>query len=389
MLASLLSLPQRLVLLVLLFLLLGQIMLFSATGILGFQQHGSEFYYVSRQLACALVGLCFMFLLSRIRYQVWAKFAYPLIVIQLLLILATLYTHLGHNAQGASRWLRLGPLMFQPSEAAKITLTLFVASFLASLKTRPHGWKRWLIPVPITLSLLVFILKQQDLGSTVILSLVVLGLFFIAGLRLTYLMALVGSAGSFFVFSMLHSDYRRRRVFAFLNPWADPKGSGFQTIQSFLSFHSGHLFGVGIGNGNSKLFFLPEVHTDFIFSLIGEELGFVGAAVVLVLFVYFGYCLFKVSFRAPDPLGTYLAFGLSLSLLLQIAVNLGGVTGILPVKGLPLPFISWGRSALFVNLTMMGILLNIARQSGIIQTANRSEVGQGDPSHKDQVHFLG
>jgi cell division protein FtsW len=380
MLASLLSLQQRLVLLVLLFLLLGQMMLFSATGILGFQQHGSEFYYVIRQLGCAVVGIFFMLLLSRIRYQAWAKFAYPLIVIQLLLILATLFTRLGHNAQGACRWLRIGPLLFQPSELAKITLTLFVASFLANLKHRTPSWKRWLVPVPLTLVLLFFILRQQDLGSTILLSCVVLGLFFIAGLRLTYLLGLLGTAGCFFVFSTLHSDYRRRRLFAFLNPWADPQGSGFQTIQSFLSFHSGHLFGVGIGNGNSKLFFLPEVHTDFIFSLIGEELGFVGAAMVLALFIYFGYLLFKVSFRAPDAFGTYFAFGLSLSLLLQIAVNLGGVTGILPIKGLPLPFISWGRSALLVNLTMMGILLNIARQSGIIQASHKSDGTGGDIS---------
>ena len=154
---------------------------------------------------------------------------------------------------------------------------------------------------------------------------------------------------------------------AFLNPWADPQGDGFQTIQSFLSIHSGRIFGAGIGNGNSKLFFLPEVHTDFIFALIGEELGFLGSFLCLALFLYFGYLIFKVAFRAPDTFGRLLAFGLSLSLLLQVAVNLGAVTGLIPVKGLPLPFISWGRSALIVNLLMVGILLNIARQSIIIQ----------------------
>src|SRR5262249_53346425 len=152
----------------------------------------------------------------------------------------------------------------------------------------------------------------------------------------------------------LHSDYRRRRLIAFLNPWADPQGSGFQAIQSFLSIHSGKLFGMGIGNGNSKLFYLPEVHTDFIFSLIGEELGFLGATLLLALFLYFTYLLFKASSRAPDAFGRYLAFGLSLCLGLQVIINLGGVTGLIPIKGFPLPFLSWGRSALVVNLLMVG-----------------------------------
>jgi cell division protein FtsW len=364
---SRLSYPQRIVGLVVLFLLVGQIMLFSATGILALQQHGSEFYYVLRQSICAVIGLVIMFTLSRTRYQLWHKLAYPLMALQLGLIALTSLTHFGHKAGGASRWLRLGPLQFQPSELAKITLTIYAAHLLSIVEKIKQSRRIWIAHGGIIFVLLILVFQQSDLGSTVLLSSILLGLWFVGGARTSHVLGILGVGTALTAFAILHSDYRRRRVVAFLNPWADPQGSGFQTIQSFISFHSGKLFGVGIGNGNSKLFFLPEVHTDFIFSLIGEELGFIGAISLLALFLYFGYLLFKSSFRATDNFGKFLGFGLTLSLLLQIAVNLGGVTGILPVKGLPLPFISWGRSALIVNLAMVGILLNIARQSGIIE----------------------
>ncbi len=369
---KLLSPERKIVSLVILFLLIGLVMLFSATGIMGVQQHGSEFYYVNRQALCGILGLFFMFLLSRTKYQWWGKLAIPLLLIQLTLNFVTIFTHLGHNAGGATRWLKLGPVQFQPSELAKISVTLYVAYMLSTLQELKASRKFWIVHGGLILLVLFSVFRQSDLGSTVLLSCIILGLFFIGGARTTYLLGVLGAGIGAALFAMLHSEYRRRRVMAFLNPWADPQGSGFQTIQSFLSFHSGKIFGVGIGNGNSKLFFLPEVHTDFIFALIGEELGFVGAITLLVMFAYFGYLLFKASFHAPDNFGKYLGFGLSLSLLLQVSVNLGGVTGILPVKGLPLPFISWGRSALFVNLLMMGILLNIVRQSGIIQKKKES-----------------
>jgi len=375
MVTSLLSPQQKIVSLVILFLLIGLIMLFSATGIMGIQQHGSEFYYVLRQAVCAGAGLAFMFILSRVRYQWWGKVALPLLLIQLVMIAVTTFTHLGHNASGATRWLKLGPLQFQPSELAKITLTIYVAYLLSRLQTLRATFKFWAFHGGLIALVLILIFRQPDLGSTILLCCIILGLFFIAGARTTYLIGFLATGLGAALFAMLHSDYRRRRVMAFLNPWADPRGNGFQTIQSFLSFHSGKILGVGIGNGNSKLFFLPEVHTDYIFALIGEELGFVGTVTVLGLFLYLGYLLFKASFRAPDNFGRYLGFGLALSLLLQVSVNLGGVTGILPVHGLPLPFISWGRSALFVNLLMMGILLNIVRQSGIIQ---KKEIPRGE-----------
>ncbi len=352
---------RKLIWLVIAFLLIGQIILFSATGVMALEKQGSEFYYSIRQGIWAIIGLVLMITLSKFSYEKLRDYAFPIMALQILLVAATRIPGIGHHASGATRWIHIGPLLFQPSELAKISLAIYAAHLLAIYKENRIHWKRILVLcIPIVI-LLLLIFKQPDLGTTTLLTCMLLGMLFISGLRLIYLGSGLTLGAIAFVTAMLTSDYRRRRFFSFLNPWADPQGSGFQAIQSFLSFRSGGLFGTGLGNGNSKLFYLPEVHTDFIFSLIGEELGFVGAIVVLLLFAYFSYLVFKVAYHAKDPFGNLLAFGLGLSLCLQIAVNLGGVTGLLPVKGLPLPFISWGRSALLVNLMMMGILLNIAR----------------------------
>lgn len=354
---------RKIVGLVVLFLILGQIMLFSATGILGLAKYGSEFYFVSRQFISAMLGLGLMYLLSRTRYQLWLKMVYPAMGILIVCLLATRFSPFAHHAQGATRWLRIGGFQFQPSELAKIVVPMFVAALLSRRETTGLLRKAWIVNILILMATLLLIFKQPDLGSTVLLSAITVTLFFLAGAKLTYLLGAGAIGLSLTLLATLHSDYRRKRLFGFLNPWADPQGSGFQAIQSFVSIHSGSLLGVGIGNGNSKLFYLPEVHTDFIFALIGEELGFVGAIAVLAAFAYFGYLLFKAAFHAPDAFGRYLGFGLAMGLLLQLVVNLGGVTGLIPVKGLPLPFISWGRSALLANLASVGILLNIVRQS--------------------------
>lgn len=359
-------LQKRITALIILFLLIGEVLLFSATGVLGMQRFGSEFYYITRQSVCCVLGLGLMFGLSRVRYQIWAKLAYFFLFVQIVLVALTYFTPLSQHALGAARWLNLRIFSIQPSELAKLTVTLYVARILARSHQRPMPAKGWAIVLAPVVMLLLLIFKQPDLGTTVLVTSIVLALFFISGLRPLYFLGFLGTGAGFVIFSALHSEYRRRRLFAFLNPWADPTGSGFQTIQSFLSFHNGHFFGTGIGNGNSKLFFLPEVHTDFIFSLVGEELGFIGAISLLILFGYFCYLLFKAALATSDPFGRYLAFGLALSVILQVSVNLGGVVGLLPVKGLPLPFLSWGRSALMVNLVIMGILLNIVRQSAII-----------------------
>jgi cell division protein FtsW len=350
--------------LVIAFLLIGEVMLFSATGVLGLERYGSEFYYFSRHTVAVVAGIAIMLLVSRIRYQFWAKLCNPIMAVQLALIALTLFSAMGHTALGATRWIKTPWIAFQPSELAKISVTLYLARLLTVPQSFTPG--QWIVRLAPIGMLLGMILSQPDMGTTILVSSVMLGMLFIAGMRPAYLYSLLGGAIGVFAFTMMQSEYRRRRVFAFLNPWEDPQGAGFQTIQSFISFHWGKLLGVGLGNGNSKLFFLPEIHTDFIFALIGEELGFVGAVALLLLFAGFAYFIFKGALAAKDVLGRLMGFGIALALMLQIAVNLGGVTGLLPLKGLPLPFISWGRSALLVNLFAMGILLNIIRQSAIL-----------------------
>lgn len=342
-------------------LLFGEIVLFSASGVLGLQRHQSEFYFVTRQLGAAGVGLILMFVLSRIPYGFYRKLAFPIFLFEIGLVALTYHGKFGHGAGGARRWLVLGPVIIQPSEIAKIAVVILLAHLIAKYEEQKFSLKRWFFYFSPIVLLLGLIFKQPDLGTTTLITVTMIGMFFISGIRISYVLSVLGIASATFVFAMLHSDYRRRRLFAFLNPWADPQGKGFQTIQSFLSFHNGKVFGAGLGNGTSKLFFLPEVHTDFIFALVGEELGFIGTIGLLLVFVYLSYLLLKCTFRARDSFGTYLAFGLALSLVLQILVNLGGVTGMLPVKGLPLPFISWGRSALIVDLSIIGVLISVLR----------------------------
>jgi cell division protein FtsW len=368
-----LTISRQITLLVILFLFLGQIMLFSATAISGLQKYGSEFYYVFKQGLTASIGILWMLIISNIHYRLWQKVSYILLISLIVILTLTLISPLGHHAQGASRWIRIGFLSFQPSELSKIILPIHLAYFLSSFKLESNSKKRLIGHCGLILTLLILIYKQPDLGSTVIALNLILSLLFISGIKFYYLFSGLLAGGIFTTLAIALSDYRKRRFLAFVDPWADPQGIGFQTIQSLLSIHSGKFFGVGIGNGNSKLFYLPEVHTDFIFSLIGEETGFLGACTVIFLFGYFSYLVFKVSFISKDLFGRYLAFGLSFILVLQICINLGGVTGLVPVKGLPLPFISWGRSALLVNLTMVGILLNIAKESMIISVHDRKQ----------------
>lgn len=355
------SMTKKVLVTLLVLIVFGHVMLFSATGVMGLQRFEDEFYYLTRQAISTGVGLSLMVLISRVRYQHWAVASSWLIWIQFILVALTLFSPLAHHAQGASRWLRMGAFSFQPSELAKITVPIYMARLLAN---NPGWlWKWWALRLLPLVLLLGTILKQPDLGTTALLLGVILGMLFLSGVKLRYIVGLIASGIIFVVASMLLRDYRRRRLLAFLDPWSDPYGSGFQTIQSFISFQSGGIFGVGLGNGNSKLFYLPEVHTDFIFSLIGEELGFVGAMATVLAFGYLIYSLIRASMYAPDNTGRLMGFGLTLAIALQVVVNLGGVTGLLPLKGLPLPFLSWGRSALIGNLISMGVLWNLVRQA--------------------------
>lgn len=342
-------------------------MIFSATSVMAFQKYGSEFYYFLRHSIAVIIGILLMVILSKIPYQIWIKLSIPIIFIQIIIIGLTHIPNYGYEALGANRWLKLGNFRFQPSELIKISVASFIAYLFGKNQLKNFSFGKWLLVSLPLIILIALLLTQPDLGTTILIALVFIGALFLSGIKGRYITSFLGIGLLLLSLALYFSDYRRKRLLSYINPWSDPQGTGFQTIQSFLSFHSGSIFGTGPGNGNSKLYYLPEVHTDFIFSLIGEELGFIGATVTIILYLYLCFLLFKICSKSKDIFGKFFAFTLTLFLILQISINIGGVTGLLPVKGLPLPFISWGRSALLVNLATIGILLNILRQSEIIK----------------------
>ena len=359
------TIQRRIIGLIIFFLLAGQIALFSATAVMGIQKHSSEFYYVIRQSSCALLGLLLMWGVAQVPYLFWKKISYWLLGGQLILVAATHIAPFKHFAYGATRWLKLGPVLFQPSELAKITITIFCASILARHKESPLVLKKWIangIPVLIILGL---IFKQPDLGTTTILVAVLMGMFFISGVRLSYLISFLGLGSLGFVFAIVQHTWRRQRLFAYLNPWADPQGTGFQTIQSFLSFHSGKLFGTGLGNGNSKLFFLPEVHTDFIFATFSEQWGFLGSSLLILIYYLIIRQGFIIAQRTNDTFGRLLAYGISILLAIQVFINIAMNMGLAPVVGLPLPMMSYGGSSMLVTFIALGILVNIDRTRNV------------------------
>lgn len=356
----------RIAFLVSILLCIGQITLFSASAVIGTQRYNDSFFFLLKQLGATGIGIALMALLAFVPVRLYQRAAVGLIVFQIFLIALSLWSPLSHQAQGVRRWLNLGGIRFQPSELAKITVPIYVAYFIARQQTETLKiGRQWLLFSPLLL-LMLLIEQQPDLGSTALLFATVLGMFFIAGLRIKYFVGSGLVVCGLITLALFHFDYRRKRLLAFLNPWEDPTGKGFQAVQSFIAFRNGEITGTGLGNSNGKLFFLPEVHTDFIFALVGEELGFIGALGVLLLFCLLVLALFKIAVHTHDIFSRLLCFGLSLSVMLQVLVNLGGVVGLLPVKGLPLPFFSWGRSSLIVTLAILGIVLNILRQSKIM-----------------------
>lgn len=318
----------------------------------------SQFIFVKKQLFTLLVGMMALFAAYKVRLDHLRKAAVPLLVFSLL-CLVLVFTPLGVSAGGARRWLRLWPSTFQPSELVKLAMVLFLAWYMSLPGFRKESVKHFLIPIAVMGAFQVIFIKQPDFGAVMSLAMLTLAMLFLAGVRLRYLMAL-SVLGLPVVVKLVSEPYRLKRVAAFLDPWKDPQGTGFQLIQSFIALGSGGLAGVGPGESKQKLAFLPEVHTDFIFSLIGEELGFLGAGCVVLLFIMLFLRGLSVARNAEGAFPHYVAFGISFMIALQALINFAVVTGMVPTKGLPLPFISYGGSSLIVNLVAVGLLLNIS-----------------------------
>jgi cell division protein FtsW len=344
----------------------GLLMVYSSSYIFAQEKTGDGFSFIKKQILYSLVGFGGLFGICRIDYRNWFKWAYPFLGVSIGLLIMVLIPGVGTKVLGAQRWIRVGPFGFQPGELAKFAVIIFGASQLARKSDRIHTVAAGIVsPFLVPLPAMLLLLMQPDFGTTVMIAVVLFTLMFIAGVPKRFLggiLLLGGTVGSWLALS---TPYRRARVMTYLDPWKDPGGKGFQIIQSLTGIHNGHFWGVGLGNGKEKLFYLPEAHNDFIFAVIGEELGFVGIVVVIVAFLYLIYRGLNIAFSCQkqyqDRFGMLLAAGITLALGLQGFVNIAVVMGLLPTKGLTLPFISYGGSALMIDLFAVGVLLSVAR----------------------------
>jgi cell division protein FtsW len=342
--------------------LAGLVMVLSASSITAFAQYGSSFTFFKRQAFYTLVGAAGAVAAARLRYQVWRRLWRPILGLTGILLVLVLHPSFGTVSGGASRWIAIGSFSMQPSEFAKFGVITAAAAILArNVKHLDEPW-RWAVPLLLLVGVFTaLILLQPDLGTTTVLVLAVFSLLFVAGVRLRYLLAWAVVASGAGLALIMGEGYRRARLFSFLHPWSDPRNTGYQIVQSLIALGSGHLFGVGLGASRQKWMYMPNAHTDFIFAILGEELGLIGELVVLALFATFVYAGVRIALKAPDAFGRLLAAGITAWLGAQAVVNLGAVTGVLPITGVPLPFVSFGGSSLIVSLGAVGVLFSIGR----------------------------
>ena len=339
----------------------GLIMVGSASPLISMQLYGSPWSIFVRQALYMGLGACALLLFSRVDYRKWRKIRGPLVVVSLGLLVVVLVPHLGVSAGGSSRWIGFGMIQLQPSELMKLALAVFAADLLTRRSHPSTDPKLVIVPVLVVLGVSgILILKQPDMGTALVLSCIAFGVLFIGGVPMRPIVKIVGTFAGLAIVVGLADPYRRDRILSFLSPGANRSGTGYQVWQSLIGLGSGHLFGLGLGGGREKWGTLPNAHTDFIFSVVGEELGLVGAVVLLALFFALAWFGLRAATRAPDRFGSLLAVGVTTWVTSQAVINIGAVIGVLPVTGIPLPFISFGGSSLIITMAAVGILLNIA-----------------------------
>lgn len=341
---------------------IGIVMIYSATSIYAWERYKDSFFFLKRHLVFLTFGAVLTLLVMMSDYRELKRLSKPLLIASFLLLVLVLIPGIGREVSGARRWFRLKFISFQPSEFAILAMIIYVADFIErkgdSIKQFVKGF---LPPVLVVGACALLILLQPDLGTTLSIGAVVFIMLFVAGVRTSHLLSIVLASIPALYLLIFTVPYRRTRILAFLNPWLDPKGSGFQIIQSQISLGSGGIFGRGLGQSRQKLFYLPAGHTDFIFSIIGEELGLLGTLGVIILFIIFIRQGLKIIKHSPEKFGYFLALGLVSMISLRAIINIGVSCGILPTKGLPLPFISYGGSSLIFDMVSVGLLMNIAR----------------------------
>ncbi|MGH9497134.1 MAG: putative lipid II flippase FtsW [Candidatus Sulfotelmatobacter sp.] len=341
----------------------GLVMVFSASAVIAREKFGSPYAFLSRQLFCAVAGLAAMAVTMRVDYR---RYKHPAIVFSLmsittLLLLSVFLLDRSHNTH---RWIHAGAFSFQPSELAKPALILFLAYFLEARVKSMDDVRNTLLPAaaPIVV-FLGLIVAQPDLGTAIACAGIAACILYVAGMRLRYFGYAFGASLVPLYFLIFHVRFRRDRILAFINPYADRQKAGFHIIQSLIAVGTGGITGTGLMEGKQKLFYLPEPHTDFIFAVTAEELGLLGAMFVVTLFAIFLWRGMRASWRTDDTFGRYLAVGITSMIVLQAFINISVVLGMMPTKGIPLPLISYGGSSLFVTLACVGVLLNITKQA--------------------------
>jgi cell division protein FtsW len=366
---------------VLLFIMLamvafGALMIYSSTSVITpllAKKKITEFYYFKRHMFTMVLGTLAMLIAYRLKPSLLKKISVPLLVFSFFLLLLVFVPNIGVTAGGARRWIRLWPTTFQPSELVKLAMVIFLAKYMSAADYSTESFRSFAKPLMVMAVFQVVFLGQPDFGATMSLGLLTFGLLFISGMKLRYLGSVLVLAIPVII-KLVMEPYRLRRITSFLDPWKDPQGSGFQLIQSFISIGSGGLTGLGLGESKQKLSFLPASHTDFIFCLVGEELGLIGAALVIALFLMLFLRGITVANRSGDSFNYYLAYGLTMMISVQALINFAVVTGMVPTKGLPLPFMSYGGSALLVNMAVVGLLLRISKGDDDVVAEDNSAI---------------
>jgi len=345
-------------------LAIGIVMVYSSSAVKGYVMYDDPYHFLKMEVVWVILGLGAMLLAMKLDVKQLRRWAVPALIIAIILLIMVKIPGIGRRVNGADRWIGLGPLSIQPSEVIKLAMVLVMASILAYDPHKIKSFRRGLLPVLGLLGVIAgLIMLQPDLGTTLVIAGTTFFMLIAAGAKVSHLLAL-GSAGiGLVVAAIIAEPYRMNRIFAFLDPWRDPSGKGYQTIQALLALGPGGLFGLGLGQSKQKFLYLPENHTDFIFAMIGEELGFVGATLVILLFFLFAWRGFRVAMGAPDNFTSFLAVGLTGMISIQAMINMGVVSGVLPVTGITLPFLSYGGTSLVFTMLGVGVLLNISRQS--------------------------
>ncbi|OGL46350.1 MAG: cell division protein FtsW [Candidatus Schekmanbacteria bacterium RBG_16_38_11] len=343
---------------------IGVTMIYSSSAIIALEDYNDPFYFLKKQVLFISIGLVLMLVATHIDYHYLRKLTIPILGISFLMLIAVLIPGLGIEKNGAKRWLNIGGIVFQPSEFAKFSVILYTAYSISKRKEKLREFFNGALPLLLVLGVFsILLLLQPDLGSVITLATTVFLLLFAGGVRMSHLVSLTLCSLPFLYLSISNVSYRKRRILAFWDPWSDPLDSGFQIIQSFLAFGRGGIWGVGIGDGKEKLFYLPWPHTDFILSIIGEELGLIGVSTVIVLFFLLAWRGIRVSLNSKDLFGTFLSLGITVLIGLQSAINIGVALGLFPTKGLPLPLISYGGSSVVLSLFSIGVLLSISEHT--------------------------